>query len=514
MRLPYPTCKYIMNSELKLNIKASSGILESTINFAKRLSHHPNAPYLHDKLTSSIIQELSLMGIEKMIEGDSYSRGAYGSDDYCLYVHFRRGDAKTRMIFDSHIDHPGFVLNGKGSGIALGSIGYKRIESLVAENPIELQIFNKEGDYLSIGNLVEFNFKRKPIAKIESESPIPQNSHGIWNINGFSVDSENIYMYAADNMIATFLMLALIERIALNPDEFPDIDAIFIFSFVEEVFELSASAVARKRSTPFGDIDEDCSIIILECMQCVPMPSQRTNVSSMNTGKDNLRDFRLEDDDRSYNPAAWEINAKSPTFHELYRELELPMPSYDSGILIKLNDTDCVYGYQFHDQPNMAESLLLYAADYAGIDYQHTISSGACNATAYSIFPTTSNIVTLNIPNPYKHNLYSDGSIAPEQIKIADLESAIKTTLILFELANSHISRVHPNALCQKLKKTSLNPGAALTTKLRRERNLIVWNASWRLKHRSYFAETIADKMAINLRTGALRILEQLYRIV
>ena len=344
--------------------------------------------------------------------------------------------------------------------------------------------------------------------RVETSIPVPANSHGLWNVTDFEVKDDKVFMQSADATVVVLVMLALIEQIALFPENFPNLDVTFAFTFLEEVFEISASALAMKRRTPFSRVDDRWLIIVLECMESAPLASQNQLVSSQNLVGQNLRSLRLTDDDRAYSPGSREPLSSFETVHGLYKSLDLSLPNHDAGIVIRVNDTDCVYGYEFPDQPNFAESLLLSTVEELGIAYQHTLYGGACNGTAYSLFPTSSHIATLNVPNPYKHNIYSDGSIVAEQVKVADIESAARILARILESANQGVPQTHPRAISQYLKGTSLAPIASIATKLRAERGSSAWSAQWRLRNKRYFGENLTESLAFGLRGGMARIRE------
>ncbi len=479
-------------------------ILSRTFHFAKTFSGIPNAPFLHGPLLNKILSCLSDMGLTEKTKSSDFSRGGYALDDFCLYVHFKRGKAAQPLLIDSHLDHPAFVLDGKGCGLAFGSVGLDRIKNLLKSGPLELRIFDPAGEFLTLGQLTNLQLFT---AQIETPTPIPGNSYGLWNVTDFEINDDKVFMHSADNMIMTNVMFALIEQIASSPEKFPDLDITFVFTFLEEVFEVSASALAMKRHTPFGQIDHNWIIIVLECMQAVPLANQDHLVSSQSLMEQDLRSLRLTDDDKAYSPRLRKAASNTKNTHQLYQAFDLPLPNHEAGVVIKINDTDTVYGYEFQSQPNLAESLLLTTADKLGVAYQHTLSGGACNGTAYSLFPTSSHIATLSVPNPYKHNIYFDGSVVPEEVKVTDIKSVAKVMLLILESAGQEISQ-HPKAISQQLKNTSLVPGGPVARRLRAERSTIAWSARSRLSRSCYFGKNPTEKLIFNLRGGLARIRE------
>ena len=79
----------------------------------------------------------------------------------------------------------------------------------------------------------------------------------------------------ADNMIATAVAFAIIDDIVNSPKVFRDVDVTFIFTFVEEVFEISANHALLKEHA-LGKIDPETNILVLESMS----PSRCTLMTS------------------------------------------------------------------------------------------------------------------------------------------------------------------------------------------------------------------------------------------
>lgn len=479
-------------------------ILTETLDYAHMLSQIPNAPFLHGPLLQQIITILSNLGITPRTESSDFSRGIYALDDYCLYVRFQRGKPTYPLLLDSHLDHPAFVLDGRGRGAAFGSIGFERISHLLKKSPLDLRIFAPSGEFITIGKVTNLEVFT---AQIETSIPIPPNSHGVWNVPDFQRDDEYVWMYSADNMIVTDLMLALITQVARAPQHFPDLDVTFVFTFLEEVFEVSASALSMTGHTPFGALDERSIIIVLESMEAVPLMPILQGITIQS-----LRDQRLDDDSQAVLRRIGQTRS-AQSAHPLYQTLGLALPDSEAGVVIKVNDMDCVYGYGFPDRPNLAELCLLTTAEELGLSYQHTLCGGACNGTAYSLFPTTSHIATLSVPNPFKHNIHFDGSIVAERVKLSDVESAAHILLRVLQSGKGIIQN-HPKALSERLKRTDLVPRSAVARRLRAERGSIAWSVQPRLRKRRFFGENTIERLQFRLHRAASRVQETMWGLM
>jgi hypothetical protein len=416
------------------------------------------------------------------------------------------------VLFDSHLDHPAFVLDGRGGGVAMGSLGLDRVKQLTSEAPIPLRIFHPEGHFLTMGSLVDLQIGGKPYVRVQTPEPIPANCHGLWNVTDFSIEGEHLLMHSADNTIVTAVMLALLEQVACRPDIYRDIDVTFIFTFLEEIFEVSATAVALRGRTPFGRLDPRSVIVVLESMETIPLAYQERRETATDLIAHDLREMRQTDE-------SWVVSLRdaasleASAIHPLYRHFDLPLPQPDGNVMIKVNDIDCVYGYEFGDAPNLAESLLLHISDELRVVPQHTIAGGACNGTAYSLFPTTSHIVTLSVPNPCKHNMDLAGKIVPEVVRLANVEAAAKLGEGVLRASAEGIAGVHPRSLATRLKSTVLRPDAASARRLRAERATIAWGAALRLKKMRYFGSSFFEQTAFSIRGSTARVRERLHRV-
>ncbi|MEI6180564.1 MAG: hypothetical protein WCP31_07405 [Chloroflexales bacterium] len=487
-------------------------MLERILAYAQTLGAIPQAPYLHRASLRQVLQFLAELNIRPQGLGNP-AEGTYASDAYALYVNFRRGQPRVPVLFDSHLDHPALVLDGRGGGVALGSLGLDRIKRLTEVAPIPLRIFHPEGHFLTKGKLVALHLAGKPYVQVETPSPIPANCHALWDVTDFTVEGDHLLMHSADNTIVTAVMLALLEQVARNPTTYRDLDVTFVFTFLEEIFEVSATAIAQRRRTPFGPIDERSLIVVLESMETIPLAYQEQRETATELIARDLRAMRQTDE-------RWVLALRDgaaldrDAVHPLYRTFDLPLPQPDGGVMLKVNDIDCVYGYEFPATPNLAESLLLRLSDELQIVPQHTLAGGACNGTAYSLFPTTSHIVTLSVPNPCKHNMDLAGQIVPERVRLDNIAAAGRLGEGVLHASATGIAGAHPHALAQRLKATALRPNAASARRLQIERGTIAWGAYLRLQHMRYFGASLPEQFAFGLRGSSARLRERVQHLV
>src|SRR5437762_1864934 len=143
-------------------------LLPRTLHYGEVLGKIPNAPYLYGPMLQQILIMLHELGIRPRDVSRDFTRGVYAMDDYCLYVKFQRGNAARPVLVDSHLDHPSFVLDGAGHGIAFGSVGLERVRNLLKEQPVDLRIFAPSGEPLGLGQMVDLHMGGKPIITVNT----------------------------------------------------------------------------------------------------------------------------------------------------------------------------------------------------------------------------------------------------------------------------------------------------------------------------------------------------------
>jgi putative aminopeptidase FrvX len=201
-------------------------------------------------------------------------------------------------------------------------------------------------------------------------------------------------MRSADNHSVTAVALVLAKWLSESQ---PEADVSFIFTKLEEVKQVSATLIARRNGTPFGNFDQCTHIIVLEA----PSVGQTE-------GSKNIFDTR---------------------------------PSYDAGLIIRISDNDLIY--VIDRQPNLAESLALHAADSSQISYQHAPLISNCNATAYTLFGQCPNVISLAVPCRNKHNFDPEGQFVLEMVSITDLSDLLNILQSLVISAQKPID-LHP----------------------------------------------------------------------
>lgn len=402
-----------------------------------RLAQVPNAPFLYSPALRVICQEIEVVGSNEV---------KLAQDEFALYARLYRGHSCHPLVLISHLDHPGIVLKGNQGGICLGTVGYERLDRLLKENSIPLRIFDSDGENEQKGQVSKFFFDwGVPWVEIEAEREVKRNSHGLWDVTSFEVIGDKIRMFAADNIVPSAVALEVLQKVVESPLDFENIDVTLIFTYVEEVHQICATGIAQRGSTPFGLITEDSIVIALEAMEAIS-PSDLPEVFAI--------------------------------------------PNYQDGVLIKINDDRVLFGQGFPNEPNLAENLLLQAAQEAKLLYQHTLTGGSTDAKAFSLEGVSPSIATLSIPNQYKHNIGENKEIIAEEVLQRDIEAAVDILTRAIFLAQEGVNPKHPTSLALKLKSANYGLTAKEHERLARQRRQTMKYYLPRLKTAHFFPES------------------------
>jgi hypothetical protein len=117
------------------------------------------------------------------------------------------------------------------------------------------------------------------------------------------------------------------------------------------------------------------------------------------------------------------VNLEAMKVYSITKDDKLSNLNYKDGPVLNISEASRVYGK--HGQQNVAESLINNIAEELGLQIQRGLAGGTTDARVISEFGLTDNIVTINIPNKFKHN--SDGKkVRAEEVYIRDVSSLSK----------------------------------------------------------------------------------------
>jgi hypothetical protein len=115
--------------------------------------------------------------------------------------------------------------------------------------------------------------------------------------------------------------------------------------------------------------------------------------------------------------------------------------------------------------------------------------------------------VTLNIPNPLKHNIGENGEIVLEKIKKQDVQGMYEALVAAINFQEATI----PNrGISKMLKSSNLAYDSAVLRKLQIERSNVTWGAKRRLALGKYFPDHLTEDLLFKSRGLAARVREKL----
>jgi putative aminopeptidase FrvX len=339
----------------------------------------PNCPFFTMKVADKLKQLFGTF---------IYQNGRYDvvhkDDAYGSYWRVRTKHASARpVVLISHMDHPALVFDRKGKGYPLGSIGGTGLKAStsIATQSAQVHLFTPAGEFIRESEVV-INTNNTAF-QLKGEIPNRPETIGIWQVGKPQVRNGVLYCRSADNHIPTSIALkALEELIGLKAD----FDITIVFPAVEEIYQLSMTELCLRRSVPVLGFDEDVIFIVLEAMEMLWSEGQ---------GK-------------------------------IAERLKLLIPTYSDGPLIKVNDSNVVYGEKSRSSQNFAEALLVNSGLRLGIAFQNTISGGVSDATALSVLTEYPHIACLAVPCHNKHNVSQEGRIVQETVNTSDVEASVR----------------------------------------------------------------------------------------
>jgi putative aminopeptidase FrvX len=325
-------------------------------NVIEQLYAIPNAPFTVGHRSKYIKESILRASLE------------YVETPYYIYTKLSNGNGR-KIIFMSHLDHPGFVFKNSREATAFGSLYLDKVKNL---KPIS--VFNPNGEYIGDVSITKVYGRDESLIEVDSEFDIPKNSQGLWNVGNVRVEEDKIYGRSHDNDIVTSILLNNLRRV-----ESSEFEIYFLFTKHEEVLQQSSYAFSKVNPL---NITHDDIVVNLESMKVYPTT-------------DNPRYSRLD---------------------------------YNSGVVLNVSEATCIYG-QNTSERNIAESLVNNISTEKNLSIQRGMAGGTSDARLISMFNLTPNLITLNIPNQFKHNT-NDISIVPEEVLVNDvitLDTIIKS---------------------------------------------------------------------------------------
>jgi putative aminopeptidase FrvX len=278
-------------------------------------------------------------------------------EDTPYYILGKTGNPKAerKLVIMSHLDHPGFIFRNSTEAIAFGTLYFDKLD--LKKLP-PLNIHTADGHFLGKANITDVFGRDYSRVKVKGHFKIPKNSQGQWDVGTARISEERVEALSNDNDIVTSVLLSIAQPLPQS-----DWGIYFLFTKHEEVIQQSSYEIAAKNLL---DLSENDLVINLESMKA----------------------YSLVD---------------SGEFERL---------SYERGVVLNVSEKDSVYGASFPNSRNLAESLVNNTAEKEGVEIQRGIAGGSSDAWTFSESGITPSIVTLNIPNQFKHNVDNENVVA------------------------------------------------------------------------------------------------------
>ncbi len=333
----------------------------NTLTFLSDLATVPNVPFLPKPRINYLTELFSRHKI-------TYTQNAYS-----IIVESNSTPGASKLVFMTHLDHPGIALRTATRGKFFGSAGFvtigtERLHEFLKDKPAPLAIFDTEGNFAGKGKLVGVSTDARQDVQIETSVEVKPNYMAQWEMPWYEEKADHVYVYSADNDVPTAAMLSLI----LNPQHSSDWHIVYVFNFFEEAHQISSYQLAKQNMLGLTAKD---FVVNLEC-----------------------------------------------------KEIFIGEREIVNGVVLQLGESGCVYGYKF-TEPNLAELAFETIAAEQKIKLITGITKGSCDARSFSNFKLTPNIVTLAVPNKFKHNTGENNEIVQEKIAkqdITDLEQLMR----------------------------------------------------------------------------------------
>ncbi len=210
-----------------------------------------NAPYYTAGITRKLVSHLQKFNGLQIVE-----------DELAIYVKVGNHSLPP-IIIDTHLDHPGFVVGSDNFVHSLGSfVNSKMINQVRFPDRLPVNFYTSKGIHLTTGYVFDTKVEGNQIKAryfAENFHMIPVNTQ-VFPVLSTGKKGDYLHLKSADNLATVFVCLSLIDQL----HETKDANVTFIFTKLEEIYQLSATGIAKRGSTPFEKILPHTPILVLE----------------------------------------------------------------------------------------------------------------------------------------------------------------------------------------------------------------------------------------------------------
>jgi len=206
---------------------------DELLDLARRVLTLPTAPY-HEQRVKAFVMEFC-----RQLPGVRMEQDRVGN----VIARYRRGAAKTPLVFVAHMDHPGFEMLGGNRAEFLGGVP----REMFAKG-IGVRVYGATG--VRRVKLARFNasaWPKRKLMELRAGGTLRPGDFGMWDLPSFRVTGRTLHAAAIDDLLGTVVMLATLAEVSRRKLR---AHVWCAFTRAEEVGFQSALALVRSGKIP------------------------------------------------------------------------------------------------------------------------------------------------------------------------------------------------------------------------------------------------------------------------
>jgi len=167
---------------------------------ARRVLTLPTAPY-HEERVKAFVTEFC-----RQLPNVRVGQDQAGN----VIARYRRGAAKTPLVFVAHMDHPGFEMLGGNRAEFLGGVPQEmfargaglRVYGANSVRRVKLARFDASA------------WPKRKLVKLHANGALRRGDFGMWDLPSFRVTGDKLQAAAIDDLLGTVVMLATLAEVS------------------------------------------------------------------------------------------------------------------------------------------------------------------------------------------------------------------------------------------------------------------------------------------------------------
>jgi endoglucanase len=218
------------------------------LKIARDVLTQPTAP-LHEDAIAEVVQRFC-----RARPALSFIRDRWGN----VIVKYRRGPATQPVVFEAHMDHPGFEIladaeHGRVAAQFLGGVQLDYVKGararIFCHGNGNRPVGKRKPDGVR-GVVMVVDRKKWSTQKhvtLAVDGPVRRGDFGMWDLKPFAVRNGQLHTRACDDLIGCVAMLAVLDELARRR---VTANVIALFTRAEEIGFMGALTLARDRAIP------------------------------------------------------------------------------------------------------------------------------------------------------------------------------------------------------------------------------------------------------------------------